>query len=33
MTCYMSAEQGRVIPWKPDGLLGYVPPTARGGRS
>lgn len=32
MTCYMSAEQGRVIPWKPDGLLGYVPPTARGGR-
>ena len=29
MTCYMSAEQGRVIPWKPDGLASYVPPVAR----
>jgi len=29
MTCYMSAEQGRVIPWKPDGLQQYVPPVAR----
>jgi predicted dehydrogenase len=29
MACYMSAEQGRVIPWKPEGLSGYVPPTAR----
>jgi predicted dehydrogenase len=29
MTCYMSAEQGRVIPWKPEGLRGYVPPVAR----
>ena len=29
MTCYMSAEQGRVIPWKPDGLAHYVPPVAR----
>ena len=29
MTCYMSAEQGRVIPWKPDGLTHYVPPVAR----
>jgi predicted dehydrogenase len=29
MTCYMSAEQGRVIPWKPEGLRDYVPPTAR----
>jgi predicted dehydrogenase len=29
MTCYMSAEQERVIDWKPDGLLQYVPPVAR----
>ncbi|MGD9903634.1 MAG: Gfo/Idh/MocA family protein [Vicinamibacterales bacterium] len=29
MTCYMSAEQGRVIPWKPDHLRDYVPPVAR----
>ena len=29
MTCYMSAEQGRVIPWKPEGLSQYVPPVAR----
>jgi predicted dehydrogenase len=29
MTCYMSAEQGRVIPWKPAGLADYVPPVAR----
>jgi predicted dehydrogenase len=29
MACYMSAEQGRVLDWKPDGLLHYVPPVAR----
>jgi predicted dehydrogenase len=29
MACYMSAEQGRVLPWKPEGLLDYVPPVAR----
>ncbi|MGE3887881.1 MAG: Gfo/Idh/MocA family protein [Vicinamibacterales bacterium] len=29
MACYMSAEQGRVIEWKPDGLATYVPPSAR----
>lgn len=29
MTCYMSAEQGRAIPWKPDGLREYIPPVAR----
>ena len=29
MTCYMSAEQGRVIPWKPDGLAQFVPQVAR----
>ena len=29
MTCYMSAEQERVIEWKPEGLLRYVPPVAR----
>jgi predicted dehydrogenase len=29
MTCYMSAEQERVIAWKPEGLLRYVPPVAR----
>jgi predicted dehydrogenase len=29
MTCYMSAEQGRVVAWKPDGLLDYVPAVAR----
>jgi predicted dehydrogenase len=29
MTCYMSAEQERVIDWKPEGLLRYVPPVAR----
>ena len=29
MTCYMSAEQGRVIPWKPDGLPDFVPQVAR----
>lgn len=34
MACYLSAEQGRVIDWKPEGLLDYVPPVARpaGGR-
>jgi predicted dehydrogenase len=29
MTCYMSAEEERVIAWKPDNLLTYVPPPAR----
>jgi predicted dehydrogenase len=29
MACYMSAEQERVIAWKPPGLLDYVPPVAR----
>ena len=29
MTCYMSAEQGRVIDWKPADLASYVPPVAR----
>jgi predicted dehydrogenase len=29
MTCYMSAEEGRVIPWKPDNLETYLPPVAR----
>ena len=29
MTCYMSAEQERVIEWKPDNLLNYVPQPAR----
>jgi predicted dehydrogenase len=29
MACYMSAEQGRVIEWKPLGLASYSPPVAR----
>ena len=29
MTCYMSAEQERVLPWKPAGLEQYQPPVAR----
>jgi predicted dehydrogenase len=29
MACYMSAEEGRVIDWKPEDLLRYVPPVAR----
>ena len=29
MTCYMSAEQGRVVAWKPDGLQTFVPQVAR----
>jgi predicted dehydrogenase len=29
MACYMSAEEGRVIAWKPAGLETYVPPPAR----
>jgi predicted dehydrogenase len=29
MACYMSAEQERVIDWKPEGLMTYVPPVAR----
>ncbi len=30
MTCYMSAEQERVVEWKPSGLAEYRPPVARG---
>jgi predicted dehydrogenase len=30
MACYMSAEQERVIAWKPEGLDGFVPAVARG---
>jgi len=30
MTAYMSAEQGRTIPWKPEGLADFVPAVARG---
>jgi predicted dehydrogenase len=30
MTCYMSAEQGRRIEWKPEGLERFVPAVARG---
>ena len=29
MACYMSAEKERVIEWKPDDLLSYVPQPAR----
>ena len=29
MACYMSAEQERVIEWKPPNLQSYVPPPAR----
>jgi predicted dehydrogenase len=29
MVCYMSAEEGRVIDWKPANLVEYVPPPAR----
>jgi predicted dehydrogenase len=29
MACYMSAEQERVLDWKPDGLERYIPPVAR----
>jgi predicted dehydrogenase len=29
MACYMSAEEERVIEWKPANLLSYVPPPAR----
>jgi predicted dehydrogenase len=29
MGCYMSAEEGRVIDWKPPNLDAYVPPPAR----
>jgi hypothetical protein len=29
MTCYMSAELGRVVTWKPEGLLEFVPAVAR----
>jgi predicted dehydrogenase len=29
MACYMSAEQERVIEWKPPSLQSYVPPPAR----
>jgi len=30
MTAYMSAEQERVIPFRPDNLESYVPAVARG---
>jgi predicted dehydrogenase len=30
MTCYMSAEQERTLPFRPPGLDTYVPPVARG---
>jgi predicted dehydrogenase len=30
MTAYMSAEQGRTLPWKPEGLETFVPAVARG---
>ncbi len=30
MTAYMSAEQERTLPWKPDGLDTFVPAVARG---
>lgn len=29
MTCYMSAEEGRVISWKPENLERYRPPVTR----
>jgi predicted dehydrogenase len=29
MSCYMSAEEGRVIEWKPPNLDAYIPPPAR----
>jgi predicted dehydrogenase len=29
MACYMSAEEERVIEWKPSNLLTYIPPPAR----
>ena len=29
MACYMSAEQERVLNWRPDGLDTYIPPVAR----
>jgi predicted dehydrogenase len=30
MACYMSAEQERVVDWKPEGLDAFVPAVARG---
>jgi predicted dehydrogenase len=30
MACYMSAEQQRVLDWRPEGLDTYQPPVARG---
>jgi predicted dehydrogenase len=30
MACYMSAEQERVLPWRPPGLDDFVPAVARG---
>jgi hypothetical protein len=30
MTAYMSAEQGRTLPFRPDGLDAFVPAVARG---
>jgi predicted dehydrogenase len=31
MACYMSAEMGRVLDWRPEGLDSYRPPVARTG--
>jgi hypothetical protein len=30
MTSYMSAEQGRTLPFRPDGLDEFVPAVAKG---
>jgi len=30
MTAYMSAEQGRTLPFPPEGLDAFVPAVARG---
>ena len=30
MTAYMSAEQGRTLPFRPEGLEAFVPAVARG---
>jgi predicted dehydrogenase len=30
MTAYMSAEQGRTLDFRPEGLDDYIPPVARG---
>ena len=30
MACYMSAEQGRTLDWKPPGLDTFIPAVAKG---